>query len=214
MSDGRAKDAGELFGDTMTVLRAHFGLAATAWLIMTTVGIVSDLLGPRGQSLTIASLIASIAFQYEITLVALSHLGLAERGRRRFWALLGLNLLSGLGILLGLVLLILPGLYLYVRWSVAVPVLIAEEAGIGEAFTRSGEEISGRFWPVAGLFLLIYSSWLVAFFAVLAAPVQMALLSTVAVNMALNMALVGGWCAAVAVYAADKGGDRLAQVFA
>lgn len=215
MSDGATKDAGALFGDALALVRANGQLVVAAWTVMTAIAVASDLLGQSGLALNFAGFIASLVLQYEVTLTALSQLGLAvRRSKRRLWALFGLSILYGLGVLVGLILLILPGLYLYVRWSVAVPVLIAEDAGVGDAFARSGEEISGRFWPVAGTLLLIYLPWVAAFVAAAIFSEPSHFLSSLTFNGLLNMGVIGGWCAAVAIYADGKGDNRLAEVFA
>ncbi len=66
------------------------------------------------------------------------------------------GLLSGFAALACLV----PGLYLYVAWSVSVPVMLSEEAGVLRSMSRSRELVRGRWWYVAGVLAL---SQLVAF---------------------------------------------------
>jgi hypothetical protein len=208
-------DAGFLLGETLELARANFGLAAAAVAAMTGVGVAADLLGRNGAAINLIFFPVSLLLQYELTLAALAHRGLVQRrGRRRLWALLGLGILSGLGILAGLVLLVLPGLYLYVRWSLGAPILIAEEAGPAEALSRSGAEVSGRFWPVAGLFLLVASPWLVGLGSAAVAGDEVTPLSSLALNLPIDLSLVAGWLAAVAVYADGRGGESLADVFA
>src|SRR5438067_1543938 len=99
MNEGRDRDAGRLFGGTLALLRANAGLVAGALVTLTVLGVVSDLLGRNGQAVNLVSLPATLLFQYEVTFASLAHLGLSDRrGRRRFWALLGLNILYGLGV--------------------------------------------------------------------------------------------------------------------
>lgn len=62
---------------------------------------------------------------------------------RKFWPLLGLGLLFGLGIALGFLLLVVPGVILYLMWIVAAPVMMAEDKGIMDSFKRSSELTSG-----------------------------------------------------------------------
>ncbi|HEX5185216.1 MAG TPA: hypothetical protein VFW19_18930 [Allosphingosinicella sp.] len=206
-------DPGKLLQETLVLARGQFALAVAAITVMVAIDTASDWLGRNGSALTLLSLPVTLLLQYEITLASLAQRGLAERrGRRRLWALLGLSLLSGLGILLGFALLILPGLYLLVRWSLAVPILIAEDAGPGEALSGSGDEISGRFWPVAGLFLLLYLPFVAGAALNVAAPRTLPL--DAVANILINLSLVGAWFGAVAVYADGKTGDRLADVFA
>lgn len=79
----------------------------------------------------------------------------ARRGqvstRRALWAtvpvvpaLVGGSLLVGLGVVVGLVLAILPGLWLLIRWAVVAPVVSYERAGPLRALGRSHALVRGR----------------------------------------------------------------------
>ena len=75
--------------------------------------------------------------------------------------LFGMAILSGLGILVGLVFLIVPGIILYVMWSVAAPSLVEERLGPVEALGRSRELTRGARWKVFGLLLVVtVISWI------------------------------------------------------
>jgi hypothetical protein len=65
------------------------------------------------------------------------------------------GLLSGLGIILGLILLVVPGIILYVMWSVAAPALVEERLGPVEALGRSRDLTRGARWKVFGLSLVV-----------------------------------------------------------
>lgn len=207
-------DPGRLLGETFAVVHGNLPLAGGAFVVTTAIGVAGHLAAWPPSAVNLLLLPVQLFFQYELTLAALAQNGLAVRqSRRRLWALLGLGIVSGIGILLGLVLLILPGLYLYVRWSVATPVLIAEEAGPIQALTRSGEEVSGRFWPVAGLFLLVGLPWLAGILVTgLMEPLK--LVATLLSNALLDLSVVLAWCAAVAVYSDGRTDERLSEVFA
>lgn len=75
-------------------------------------------------------------------------------GLRNCLPLIGLAILLGLGLMIGFILLIVPGLILMVMWSVAVPAKVVEKIGVMDAFSRSGDLTRGRRWPIFGLFLL------------------------------------------------------------
>ena len=61
----------------------------------------------------------------------------------------GASILAGLAITIGLVLLIVPGLFLITIWAVIVPVIIIERSGALASFRRSRELVRGRSLPDA-----------------------------------------------------------------
>jgi hypothetical protein len=77
-----------------------------------------------------------------------------ERVRPQLPAIVVGGLLAGLGIALGLVLLIVPGLILLTWWIVIIPVIVLEERSAGEAFSRSRELVRGHAWSVFGVIVL------------------------------------------------------------
>ncbi|HTY72008.1 MAG TPA: hypothetical protein VMI11_06230 [Actinomycetes bacterium] len=83
-----------------------------------------------------------------------------SRVRPRFWRLLGYTLLSSLGIALGILCCVLPGLALQALWALGAPALVLEGIGIRKAFGRSTSLVSGSFWRVVGI--LIVTSLLTA----------------------------------------------------
>jgi hypothetical protein len=62
--------------------------------------------------------------------------------------LLRISLLTGLGIGVGLLLLVVPGLVLATRWAVAVPVGMLEDGTARDALRRSREIVHGNGWRV------------------------------------------------------------------
>jgi hypothetical protein len=77
-----------------------------------------------------------------------------ERVRPQLPAIIVGGLLAGLGIALGLLLLIIPGLVLLTWWIVIIPVIVLEERSAGEAFSRSRELVRGHGWNVFGVIVL------------------------------------------------------------
>ena len=66
------------------------------------------------------------------------------------------GILAALGIGIGFVLLIIPGLFLLTIWSMLVPVIVLEGRSVGEAFGRSREVVRGNGWSVFGLILVTF----------------------------------------------------------
>jgi hypothetical protein len=70
--------------------------------------------------------------------------------------LIGAGILAGLGIGIGFLLLIVPGLILATIWSVIAPSIVVERKGVFEAFGRSRELVRGNGWQVFGVILTVF----------------------------------------------------------
>ena len=77
-------------------------------------------------------------------------------GARMFLPVLAISILFGIAMALGLILLVVPGLFLLTIWLVAVPAQVVERTGIFGAFSRSSVLTEGHRWPVFGL-IVIYA---------------------------------------------------------
>lgn len=73
------------------------------------------------------------------------------RVRPRLPAIIPAGLLAGLGIIVGLILLIVPGLFLLTIWALIVPVIVLEGRSAGDSFGRSRELVRGNGWSVFGV---------------------------------------------------------------
>lgn len=79
---------------------------------------------------------------------------LFERVQPYLGTLIVAGILAGLGIALGFVLLIVPGLVLLTWWCLIAPVIVLEGKRVGESFTRSRELVRGHGWTVFGIVIL------------------------------------------------------------
>jgi hypothetical protein len=79
---------------------------------------------------------------------------LFSRTQPRLPALIVAGILAGIGIALGLLLLIIPGLFLLSRWFLITPAIVLEGRSAGESFSRSWELTRGHLWPALGLVVL------------------------------------------------------------
>ena len=68
--------------------------------------------------------------------------------------LVALAVLELIGVLAGLTLFVLPGVFLAVTWSASVPTLMLERTGPLQALTRSMELVRGYWWTVFGGLLI------------------------------------------------------------
>jgi hypothetical protein len=64
------------------------------------------------------------------------------------------GLVATLGITVGLILLIVPGLYLLTIWLLIVPAIVLEGHGVMSSFGRSRELVSGHGWNVFGVIVI------------------------------------------------------------
>jgi len=69
--------------------------------------------------------------------------------------LIGLSIVWAIGVGIGFVLLIVPGIILLMMWAVAVPALVVERRGIFESIGRSSELTKGARWKIFGLCLIL-----------------------------------------------------------
>ena len=85
-----------------------------------------------------------------------------QRVQPRLPALIVAGLLAGLGIACGLILLIVPGLFLLTIWSLIVPTIVLEGKSAGESFGRSRELVKGNGWQVFGVIVITFAVGIVA----------------------------------------------------
>ncbi len=66
------------------------------------------------------------------------------------------GIVAGIGIVVGFILIIVPGLILLTIWSVAAPVVVLEKPGVLAALGRSRELVRGNGWQVFGVIVVLY----------------------------------------------------------
>jgi len=174
----RPRDISALFGDALRVYRARAGtfllvsaaIAVPAELVVSGIGL-EQLTGPYDQSPPPAETIMRTAVSFLVIaplitatcIFALRDLaaGTIPRAGRTLAA--GLDafapiflavLLAAAGIALGLVLLIVPGVYLAVRWYFVPQAVVLEGSRGPRALATSGQVVDGFWWRAAGVVLL------------------------------------------------------------
>jgi len=144
-------------------------LLAIAFVIYLAAAIIAGLLGLIG---VIGALLGSIvefiaAFLLQATLVKAvqdvrdgrADLSLSETVKAAtpyIWTVAGASILAGIAITIGLILLIVPGLFLITIWAVIVPVIVLERAGVFASFGRSQQLVRGNGWHVFGTLVLVF----------------------------------------------------------
>lgn len=76
-------------------------------------------------------------------------------GQRRWGAMLALMIITGMLIGLGLVLLVVPGVYFALQWAVAGPALVLSGRGSLEARQESDKLTKGRRWSLLLFYLVV-----------------------------------------------------------
>ena len=118
-------------------------------------------LAGAGSAALVTFLATTIASGACFKAIADAYLGEAPTWRnslgfaaRRFHSILWVTILFYVVASLGLVLLIVPGVYLWASFGVAVPVLLTEGIKGRRALGRSRRLVKGRWWPVFAVLLL------------------------------------------------------------
>ena len=106
-----------------------------------------------------------------------------------FGPLLAVSILFGIGVAIGFVLLIIPGLYLLVVWSVVAPVTVLEHPGVFEAFGRSCHLVRGNGWAVFGVIVTVFLAVAVVSLAVAIGASGLGSAGRALVQWAVNAAL-------------------------
>jgi uncharacterized membrane protein len=76
-------------------------------------------------------------------------------GLQRLFPIVGLALSVGVAVMLASMLLLVPGMILYMMWFVATPVCVVEQLGPFRSLGRSRELTKGHRWKLFGLMLVI-----------------------------------------------------------
>ena len=108
----------------------------------------------------------------------------------RLGSVLGWAVVTGIAIVAGFLAFIVPGIYLAVAWSVALPAVLLESIGAFPSLGRSRSLVRGRWWPTAGFLLLV---WLSAGLISGAFSIPAALLPLFGIDDNLVVAVVGGF---------------------
>jgi hypothetical protein len=77
-----------------------------------------------------------------------------DRTRGRLGTLVGASIAYGFGVLVGFLLLVIPGLIAIARWSLIVPLVMIEKLGWRDAFRRSSELVRGQTGRVLALVVI------------------------------------------------------------
>ena len=153
--------------------RTFVPLALVVFVIVGAIGLVLTwLLGWLGAILAaLASLVGQFWLQGALVEAVgdvrdgRQDLSLGETFRRvqpRLPAIIVAGILAAIGIFIGFVLLVVPGLFLLTIWSLIIPVIVLEGRSAGESFGRSREIVRGNGWNVFGTIVITVLALIVA----------------------------------------------------
>lgn len=162
-------EAGAILGRAWDMYRAHWRhLVPIAFVVYLLVSLLTlllaVLLGWLGAVLGVLASLAGLFWLQGALVVAIedvrdgrADLSIGEtldRVRPRLNTLTLAGLLAAIGIMIGFVFLIVPGLFLLTIWLVIVPAIMLEGCGVSAAFARSQELVRGHGWSVFGVIVL------------------------------------------------------------
>jgi hypothetical protein len=132
---------GAVLGWVGVLIGALFSIVGTFWLQGALVEAVRDVRDGR-QDLSLTEMF--------------------ERVRPRLPTIIAASIVAVIVIAIGLVLFIVPGLYLITIWSLIVPVIVLEGRSAGDSFGRSRELVRGYGWSVFGVIVITFAVLIVA----------------------------------------------------
>ena len=201
------------FGDIMaglgSVIRSNAGLVLLATALIAMIDTVFDMTSDKATSAGLgmfASVAISVFGQYHFVEALLPgyRAGTASR-KRRYGSLFAAGFLGGLGGALGVVLLVVPGLYLAARWSISTPFIVAEDQASTQSLKSSWHATQDSGWTIFLVLLTLSMAGLAVFatatvIATLAGKQDNALVQSLLTNILVGLWLVGGWCLSVAIF--------------
>lgn len=171
---GGTFDFGRVVQRTFRVIGQNLGLfALCALALVVAPAFVGTLVGLKaqlaGQYFSLAAVLGAVAagvggliLQGMVVHTAVARLNgrtvafgdSFSAGARFMLPLLGLGIVQTLGVMLGFMLLFVPGLILAMMWAVSAPSLVVEERGVFESLQRSRDLTRGHRWSIFGLFVV------------------------------------------------------------
>ena len=195
-------EVGPLLGHAWALTVANWRRVAIALLILCVPGVLIDVYA-KDQAVNSIMGFVSIFMQFWCTAGLLEDLNRRAPEAGGFVSVFVVGLFSTVAILIGLVLLIIPGVILLVRWSIAVPIVVSEGGGASSALGESWERTSEGFWPILGVLALTYIP--VAAIVALSAGAFLPLppvAESIIENLTSNAIFVFGWHVAISIYLA------------
>jgi hypothetical protein len=162
MVDGAQKvSVGEILGAWSAALSRYGSVCLLAGGLIAVVGTLMDLtLGDRGAQLVTS--IASFFIQYHLVEYVLARDFGLPSGQRHYGSAFGAAVVATLGAGAAMLLLIVPGLYVASRWSLANALVIGEGFTAIDSLRESWRRTAGSVWAIVGIYLILGLAFVIA----------------------------------------------------
>jgi hypothetical protein len=217
---------GDVINETFSIYGQQFGpLIGSAIVVFVVVGIVAGILAAAGGVILVAlasivQLVGRLLYVgFVVKLVEDVRDGRRDSGIGDLFSaaapailpLLGFSILAGIGVAIGLILIIVPGLVLLTFWSLGAPAIVAERVGVFDAFGRSWNLVRGNAWSVFGALVVVTLIWLVIGFILVAIANPIGNGAIVVANVIAGALTAPIFALAVSVMFFDLGGGRVSE---
>ncbi len=167
---GSAIDIGAVLSQVVETYQKYLGvLVSAALIVFLPVAVLAAIFSNSGAGSLLVSIVSIVA-SFWFTGVVVKLVQDVQDGRLDaslgelfnsvtpvLFPLILLGIVAGIGIGIGFVLLIVPGLILITIWSVAAPALVLERTGVFESLGRSRALVRGNGWQVFGVIVAIFA---------------------------------------------------------
>lgn len=156
---------GDILSRGISLMVSRFGVFFAIEMIVAAPGLALQLLAPdvgAGLGMLLTAILGVIGSAAILHVIACEYLdqpvslgGAFKFALDRFLPLLGTSILAGLGIVLGFLLCVIPGVYFAIVWAFAAQVVVMENVSGSAALGRSKSLVQGYFWWVFGVLLVV-----------------------------------------------------------
>src|SRR3954447_17749803 len=221
----RRISVGDVVNETFSIYGNQFGpLIGSAIVVFVVIGILAGLLATGGVILALLTSIVQLVGRLLYVGFVVKLVEDVRDGRRdssigdlfsaatpAILPLIGFSILAGIGVAIGLVLIIIPGLILLTFWSLGAPAIVAERIGVFEAFGRSWNLVKGNAWSVFGALVVVTLIWLAVGFILVAIANPIGNGAILVANVIAGALTAPLFALAVSVMFFDLGGGRVSD---
>lgn len=140
---------GQIIDEAVRLARAAWQTGVLYVAVLSGVGVLIDQLDEVGNANLLFS-VFSVALGFLLTVQLLLKGGLVQGAMSNgIGSYFGLSILSALGIIIGFLLLVVPGIVLFVRWLPAYGYVLGEGEGVTDGLGKAWAQTGPHFWPIA-----------------------------------------------------------------